>query len=68
MTTTPTPIHVAGTFSRYAAKASPTIRMMKPIRYVANVDIDAASLVSLSLLAEVGPQNEAPDVSREDRL
>ena len=38
-TTTPTPIHIAGTFNKYAPIASPVIRMMKPMRYVANDDI-----------------------------
>jgi hypothetical protein len=31
-TMTPTPIHVVGTFRRYAAKASPTVNTRKPIR------------------------------------
>jgi hypothetical protein len=35
----PTAIQLVGTFSRYAAKASPTVRMMKPMRYVAKEDI-----------------------------
>jgi hypothetical protein len=32
ITITPTAIHIVGTLSRYAAIASPRIRMMKPIR------------------------------------
>ena len=31
----PTAIQTVGTFRRYAANASPTIRMMNPTRYVA---------------------------------
>ena len=38
-TMTPTPIHMAGALSRYAAIANPRIRMMKPIRYVPNEDM-----------------------------
>lgn len=41
-TTTPTPIHVLGMFSRYAANASPTIRIKNPIMYDANEDIAQA--------------------------
>jgi hypothetical protein len=35
----PTTIQVWGTLSKYAPNASPTIRMMNPIRYVAKEDI-----------------------------
>src|SRR5687767_12767525 len=44
-TTTPTRIHVGGTFSRYAAIPSPIIRMMKPTRYVPNDDIAVSRMV-----------------------
>ena len=35
----PTTIHVAGILSKYAAPASPTMRIKYPMRYVANDDI-----------------------------
>lgn len=35
----PTTIQDVGTFSRYAPIASPTVTMMKPMRYVANEDM-----------------------------
>jgi hypothetical protein len=38
-TITPTAIQVVGTFKRYAPNASPTTRMMNPMRYVANEDM-----------------------------
>ena len=38
-TTTPTPIHMGGMLIRYAANASPTIRIRKPSRYVEKEDI-----------------------------
>ena len=34
----PTTIHEEGTFSKYAPNASPTTKMMKPMRYVAKED------------------------------
>src|SRR5215467_703558 len=37
--TMPTTIHVVGTLSRYAAPASPPIRIRYPMRYVANDDM-----------------------------
>src|SRR5262245_5982339 len=37
-TITPTTIQVVGTFSRYAANDSPTMRMRNPIKYVENED------------------------------
>jgi hypothetical protein len=38
-TITPTAIQAVGTLRRYAAIANPTIRMRKPMRYVANEDM-----------------------------
>ena len=38
-TIAPTAIHMVGTLRRYAAIANPTIRMMKPIRYVPKEDM-----------------------------
>jgi len=35
----PTAIHVPGTFSKYAASASPAVRMMNPMRYDAKEDM-----------------------------
>ncbi len=37
--TTATTIHICGTLRRYAPIATPTIRMMKPMRYVAKEDM-----------------------------
>jgi hypothetical protein len=34
-----------GTFRRYAPNASPTIRMRKPMRYVANEDMGAGAML-----------------------
>src|SRR5687768_13218434 len=45
-TTTPTRIHVGGTFNRYAAIPSPMIRIMKPTRYVPNDDMDVSGRVN----------------------
>ena len=42
---TPTPIHVLGTLSKYAANASPAIRIRKPIRYDEKEDMASASRV-----------------------
>ena len=38
----PTAIQLVGTFNKYAAIASPTMRTMKPMRYVAKEDIEGA--------------------------
>src|SRR3954469_6473264 len=44
-TMTPTRIHCVGTLSKYAAMASPTMRMMKPMRYVAKDDMPGRTAI-----------------------
>src|SRR5215207_8786523 len=48
-TTAPTTIHVGGTLSRYAAIPSPTMRMMKPTRYVPKDDIAVSGRVDVCM-------------------
>jgi hypothetical protein len=50
ITMAPTTIHMVGTLSRYAAIASPTIRMMKPMRYVAKEDMPGRTAIMVRAL------------------
>ena len=61
---TPTPIHVLGMLSKYAANASPTMRIKNPMMYDANEDMALKPSVEDAVPTKQGASRE-PDLRRD---